>query len=247
MLVEVCHQRQIHQVIYTSVTIARERVSTGNLPVTRHLVEICWVRCFLPGRPWEFSDGPLTQLCKCNGLPDNKIWTKMVEHNIPDFVEQTSKDSSIRAVHKLSHDSVLAHGNMFKLIIDLVGSVDPGVRRVSRSWNSTVCMVGPISLSLSDFSCDFLLSKSQLKTSQKFLEILEVTYFNVHHVYINIIHWCAMMCHGAPFVYVLRPHDLAGGHFSTFCTYATARRWAEMQPLGGRQHLSMFAKLRIKS
>ena len=57
----------------------------------------------------------------------------MVEHNIPDFVEQTSKDSSIRAVHKLSHDSVLAHGNMFKLIIDLVGSVDPGVRRVSRS------------------------------------------------------------------------------------------------------------------
>ena len=40
-LVEVCHQRQIQQVIYTSVTIARERVSTGNLPVTRHLVEIC--------------------------------------------------------------------------------------------------------------------------------------------------------------------------------------------------------------
>lgn len=88
---------------------------------------------------------------------------------------------------------------MFKLLIDLVGSVDPGVRRVSRSWNSTVCMVGPISLSLSDFSCDFLLSKSQLKTSQKFLEILEVAYFNVHHVYINIIPWCAMMCHGAPF------------------------------------------------
>ena len=233
--------------IYTSVTIARERVSTGNLPVTRHLAENCWDHCFLPGRPWEFSDGPLTQLCKCNGLPDNKIWTKMVEHNIPDFVEQTSKDSSIRAVHKLSHDSVLAHGNMFKLIIDLVGSVDPGVRRVSRSWNSTVCMVGPISLSLSDFSCDFLLSKSQLKTSQMFLEILEVAYFNVHHVYINIINWCAMMCHGAPFVYVLRPHDLAGGHFSTFCTYATARRWAEMQPLGGHQHLSMFAKLRIKS
>ena len=102
-LVEVCHQRQIQQVIYTSVTIARERVSTGNLPVTRHLVEICWDHCFLPGRPWEFSDGPLTQLCKCNGLPDFKIWTKMVEHNIPNFAEQTSKDSSIRAVHKIQY------------------------------------------------------------------------------------------------------------------------------------------------
>ena len=46
---------------------------------------------------------------------------------------------------------------------------------------------------------------------------------------------------------VLRPHGLArGGHFSTFCTYATARRWAEMQPLGGRQQLSMFANLRIR-
>ena len=89
---------------------------------------------------------------------------------------------------------------MFKLLIDLVGSVDPGVRRVSRSWNSTVCMVGPISLSLSDFSCDFVLSKSQLKTSQKFLEILEVVY--LFYVIMSIsyidVPWCAMMCHDVP-------------------------------------------------